>query len=228
MVDIIIPYKRSRWDDSEIMYCLRGIEKYLSGFKNIYIIGDKPKSVPCNIISVPFENELRRSYKERNIYLKLLWAVESEEVSDPFLFFNDDHFLLSNSEASRFPNYYGRWPKSRDDVYGETMRNTRELLPDAEFYDVHCPLLIHKKRFIEKVARADWEKKNGYCLKTLYAHGLEGQHYEDLKIYYQYPMNDLRRMIAGRKWFSADDGARGPEMLELLEGLYPNKNVYEK
>lgn len=225
MLDILLPFKHSKWGDIELKYCLRSLEKHLKNYGDLYIIGDKPLTVKQNFIHVPFESGTNRVYKERNIFQMGMWAVDNE-VGDPFIFFNDDHFLLRDYEAKDFPNYYAEWPV-KSDMYGHTIANTKEVAEGARFADVHCPMVFDKQRFRQKIAMQDWDRKGGYCMKTLYADGLEGEQCTDLKIRLQYPAWQLQEMIKDRDWFSIDDASRGPEVEGLLKGLYPNKSKYE-
>lgn len=223
MIDIVIPFIHSKWADTELKYALRGVEKHLINVGQVWIIGDRPNLK--NIQSVPFENIEGDVWKEKNIYLKLFEACTNLEISDPFLFMNDDHFIMADYDTEAFPNYYSDWPV-RKDMYNHTIQQTKAIIPDALFFDVHCPMVIRKARFIERTA-VDWEKKAGYCLKTLYAHGLPGIEYKDLKIRMQYPPNQIRAMIMGGNWFSICEHARGREMEEVLKELYPNKSTFE-
>ena len=44
MIDVVIPLGTgSRWQDNELRYCLRSIEKNLSGVNEVVIVGEKPK-----------------------------------------------------------------------------------------------------------------------------------------------------------------------------------------
>lgn len=224
-IDIVIPFIHSRWQDTELRFCLRSIEKHLSNVRNVFIIGDKPALK--NIIHIPYEKAPTPLYKERNILKKLMVACEDQRVSNQMIYVNDDHFLLDNYDAETFPNYYSSWPV-RANTYGITLENTKRVIKGAKFYDVHCPILIDKERFKQRMALFNWDTPGGYCMKTLYAHGLTAdENYEDQKIRVQYPIEELRGMIKGRKWFSVCDGARGPQLLQLLNELYPNKSRYE-
>ena len=223
MTDIVIPYVHSRWQDQEVKYALRGVEKYLTGVRNVVIIGDMPAKI-TGVIHIPHPADTRIPWKEKNIYERIRLACEDERVSDRFLYMNDDHFLLSEYEAAGFPGYYSEWP-NHNGAYQHTLNNSREIC--TRFYDVHCPMLISKQRFIATVGALDWNKKFGYCMKSVYAKGLPGEEYPGMKIREQNPIGVLRRMVAGRKWFSVCDQSRGPELERLLNELYPVKSKYE-
>lgn len=234
ITSIVIPFQHSRWADSEIKYALRSVEKHLTGYGDIFIVGDKPRSLKQGYTHIPGELDSDKIYyKERNIYRKLLAACEDKRVSADFLWMDDDHFLLSNYQADRFPIYCNLWPKRRTDIYQQTIDNTLNQWPADKFtfFNLHCPMVYNKAAFVNGIGSLDWEKKAGYCIQTAYMKLIKprvrGEMYPDLKIKYIYPINELRRVITDRKWFSIDDGARGPEMERLLAQLYPNKSRFE-
>lgn len=228
-LDVILPFRHSRWQDLELKYCLRGIEKHLTGVRKVVVVGDYPMSVSRGFTHLPYDgDDPSIVYKERNIYQKLRYGLENRDTTDDVIFFNDDHFITKDYVASEFPNYYDQWPV-KSDVYETTYRNTKDVTgEDALFYDIHAPMVLNKKRFIEIMDGVDWDKKGGYCLKTLYANGLPGEEYKDLKIRVQYPAHQLWQMINGGYWFSMCDRARGNEIESVLKELYPEPSKYER
>ena len=44
-VDLVYPLNKlcSHWRNQELRYSLRSVEKFVKNYRNIYIIGDKPK-----------------------------------------------------------------------------------------------------------------------------------------------------------------------------------------
>ncbi len=103
MLSIVIPLGHgSRWQDNELRYCLRGIEENLQ-FKDIWIIGRIPSWVK-NVNFISFSDS--ENVSDHNIMKKVKVACEHPEITDRFLFANDDHFLLHKFDINNFPNYY--------------------------------------------------------------------------------------------------------------------------
>ena len=234
---IVIPLGvGSRWNDTELRYCLRSVEKHLTGYGDVFIIGEKPSWLR-NVVHIPFDEGFNpQSYeKERNIYKKVMTACNDGRVTDDFLFMNDDHFLLQDYEAMKFPYYCQGWLSEFMTVtdYKTTISNTIELLwplgHDCLYFDIHCPIVYNKARFAWCLS-ADWSKYFGYCIKTVYCNSVEGLkaiEYPDLKINEVYPADKIHKFIAGRPWFSIGDQARQGGLLKVLQELYPNKSKYE-
>jgi len=232
MTDICIPLNnRSTVRNLELRYCLRSIEKHLSGVGNIFIIGHCPDWVQ-NVIHIPADEDPRNRFRDRNIMSKMMIACKDERVSDDFLMVHDDHFLLSDYEASKFPYYHMGPMNEGEGQYGDTKQNTKSLLSFAESfnnYDCHCPIVFNKEKFMRSVTLADWSKWYGYCLKTLYCvmNGIEGEYMEDIKIRMPLEREGVEGLIAGRKWFSIGDRCFSTGMKEVLQTLYPNPSKYE-
>lgn len=236
MVDICIPLNnRSTQKNLELRYCLRSIEKHLRGVGEVFIIGYCPEWVQ-NVTHIPFDEDPRNRFRDRNIMNKMLASCKNERVSDDFLMVHDDHFLLANYEAGAFPYYHMGPMVPNTGQYAETKRNTILTLSGKDDitqvinnYDCHCPILFDKERFI-KVTQVDWSKWYGYCLKTLYCvmNGIMGEYMDDIKIRMPLKADEIKQAIAGRSWFSIGDRCwTEGGMKEVLQTLYPNKSKYE-
>lgn len=233
MIDIVIPLgARSTQKNQELRYCLRSIEKHLTGVGNVFIIGYCPEWL-TGVIHIQMQEDPRNRFRDRNIMLKMQEACKDQRVSDNFLMVHDDHFLLSDYEAGAFPYYHMGPMNEGHGQYGETKQNTKSLLSFAESfnnYDCHCPIVFNKELFMRSVALADWSKYYGYCLKTLYCvmNGIEGEYTTDIKIRMPLKANEIKQQIASRNWFSIGDRCfKEGGMMDVLNELYPNKSKYE-
>jgi hypothetical protein len=235
MTSICIPLNnRSTQKNLELRYCLRSIEKHLRGVGEVFIIGYCPEWVQ-NVTHIPFDEDPRNRFRDRNIMNKMLAACEDERVSDNFIMVHDDHFLLTNYEVGAFPYYHCGHMVPGQGQYGDTKRNTEQLLsPLAGIpilnYDAHCPILFNKEKFM-KVTNVDWSKWYGYCLKTLYCvmNGMTGEYMDDLKIRMPLKADKINQAIVGRSWFSIGDRCwTEGGMKEVLQTLYPTPSKYER
>lgn len=224
---IVIPYRTSRWQDTELKYALRSAVAYLPAIGNIFIIGDRPAWLK-NVIHIPATDEVGPVVKEQNVYNKLMLACKDEWVSDDFIMLNDDHFLLPGFNITK--SYAMLWGERISETYQYTVDNTQKIISSSYNYDTHCPCVFNKKKFIEIMALADWDIKFGYCMKTLYAYGagLPAKIVTDLK----FKNEELRKVdiweaIKGRYFFSIGENMRTGAMAAVLESLYPNKTIYE-
>src|SRR5688572_29644823 len=189
-IDVVYPLKEfgSRWKDNEIRYSLRSVEKHLHGVRNVYIIGHKPEFLQ-NVIHIPAKDA--DEIPDNNILQKVLVACKTPEISSPFLFMNDDHYLLADFDAETFPSYkfhtLSAYVERRgNDGYGRRARNTLKYLKDNglpdNFFDIHFPILYDKKKAKEIFSKLP-KIPDGYILKSIYANALRlpGEEIRDCK-----------------------------------------------
>ena len=223
-MNLLIPIGTgSRWQDNELRYCFRSIEKYLTGWDKIVIVGKLPEWVVPNesLIFIPAEDRIGARHKEHNIYVKILAGIASGHLGEAFLFMNDDHFLLQPFETANFPYHHkGKLiPSSGCNPYKKTVQNTINLLKVADNFDTHCPIVYHTNKFLKAFQGMTWPYY-GYCIKTTYCkrNGITGNYYPDLKIKDESEFSDMRT------YFSTGANFKG---LDLMERLYPEKSQFE-
>ena len=227
MIDIVIPLgKGSKHNNIELDYCIKGIKKHLKGYGNIYIIGENPKR--DDVVFIQHTESAKPVFKERNICDKLLHASSMAQVSDTFLYMNDDHFLLQDIDVDKFPFHHkGILPNtSGDNVYYRSLKNTYRALSAKGFdtlnYDVHAPMLIHKEAFIRTMSAYDWSVSYGYVIKSLYANttGITGSFVRDVKMNKSYSEPEIKAKIDGQMYFSIGDAGLNDAMKKVLKELY--------
>ncbi len=233
-IDVVIPLNhRSFWNDNELKYALRSIQKHLKNYRDVFIIGNKPRGGLVNLGHIPFPDQFL--YPARNIFAKIMKACKNDEISENFLFMNDDHFLLSNFEADKFPFFYKGFLKedlSNPTDYKHTIENTIRVLNGAhplKNFDTHTPILYNKKRFIESLDIYDWNLPHAYAIKSLYCNvqNIPGVYEPDGKIRRAKEASMLRSYLANKKVFSIDDTAINIPLENYFKSLYPEKSKYE-
>lgn len=178
MISVVYPLgKGSRAKDYEIRMSIRSLEKNVSGIKDIWVVGECPAWLNVNHIPAmdPFD------VPDRNIMSKILKACDHPDITEDFLFMNDDHFILRPIDAHTLPYYYSEEmpsyiAKRGLDGYGNRVNNSYELLKSkglqTKYYDIHTPIVYNKTKFKEIMSGLDWNKHHGYVLKSLYANNL--------------------------------------------------------
>lgn len=263
MIDILIPLgKGSRHDNFELRMCLRSIEKHLKGVSNIFIVGEKPGWVQ-NVVHIPQRDNPNNWMRAHNIYSKIMAACsyfddlkfhyqsledfERNEItasliciSDNFLFMNDDHYLLTDYEASEFP-YYHRGVIDLEPMIVNRpqlmqMQNTiREISGWFSYsgydFDIHCPIVYNKNSFRHIFNRVRTWPEHGYGIKSFYCSHLylgNVKMIEDLKFSEPAMKESIYRVLEDRPWFSIGDNClKSGAMKEVLTELYPNKSKWE-
>lgn len=224
-------------DYGELRYCLRSIAKHLKNVGEIYLLGNVMPTWGANMNQIRVGDKEGKEYHEWNIYNKIKVATLIPEISNDFLFMNDDHYLLQDFDADFFPYFYEGIIKDgyrdREFSYQHTRKNTGAVIGhDAKFFDVHCPIRYNKTLF-EKVTRYDWKKDYGYLIKSLYcaANNIGGTPCEDAKINSVESDFYLKNhRLKDKKFFSTHDNCfdEGGALLQIMDELYPMKSKWEK
>lgn len=229
MIDVVYCLgKGSKYKNNELRFSLRSIEKNLSGFGKVWIVGVRPEWLQ-DINHIPAEDPYTYP-PDRNIMEKLKKACEHPEVSENFLFVNDDHYLLHTFTAEAFPYYYNDYlmdyVKRRGmDGYGRRANNTHEYLTEngvqTKNFDIHYPIIYNKAAFLNQVCGAPWsDKHDGFVIKSLYANmmGVQGEPIKDGK-FNTLPSPDV-------KVFSTYPHVKA-SIFRFLKEQFPQKSKFE-
>jgi hypothetical protein len=219
----------------EIKYSLRSIEKHLKGFNNIFIVGTRPHFLKDTITEIPFKDVY--SNKARNIMAKINRASLDDRISHDFILFNDDYFLLKDTEATNYPYYYKNTIEDaiRCNVgeYEQHCRNTLAILKYNQLpitnFDSHYPIIYNKKKFVDMVAKYDWNLRFGPVVKSMYCnhYKIPGEFLADCKISHPVTIKQLKKLNEPRHMFSTSDRALNVHMHHYFKELYPQKSQWE-
>ena len=231
----------STFNDKELMYSMRSVFKHVRNYRRIFVLGSVPQcsepiGVPFEFVPLPDPNLC----KQQNQRAKLLAAVNSPVISDPFLLMNDDFLFLQDlSEPGALPLYrYGmlpahiEWRAASPGDYLDSLRLTdsalrRASLPRRDF-EVHGPILLHKaalEMVLDDFAFPEWASSPGPCYRSLYANylQLEGVPHEDCKVDYPLPsVAAIAAHVANRPFFSLGPGGCNRAMEEYLRMNFPS------
>lgn len=237
MIDVVYLYSAGS-DTIELKYSLRSLEKHLTGFRNLYIVGDDPGFLKdVTIISHPNPHKGNRA---RNIYERILRACQEEAISDYFIYNSDDIFLLRNYKAINFPYYYCNtleetYAKAgKDNSYKKYVEATLKALQEKGLptinFNGHSPIVYHKALFIDIMSQFNWEVPKGYISKSIYCNTLKlpGEFLKDCKIFTPKTKTAIQRKIEKSPLLSTDDFGVNERMKEVLQELFPMPSRWEK
>jgi len=230
-MDIVIPLGTgSRWQNNELRFALRSIEKYLTGYDKIFIIGECPSYLQ-NVIHIPCPDFPGR--KEYSIFNKIMKAVADERCSDYFVFWNDDIFLIDNLQTADFKFWYeGTLQDKYEQSHGHYKAAIKNVIdiskPDDYYTDIHTPIIYNKDYFYKYVACNNWDKE--YVIKSSYTSVMSAsfEPMPDLKINKAMTYYEIKARIKDRLFFSIGTYGVCPPMTKVLTELFPDKSKYEK
>lgn len=235
----------SKWENNELRYSLRSIERYGRNVGSVFIVGHKPDFVSDIVTHIPCGDETNRKHK--NILRKVITAMSNSNISSHFIVSSDDHFYTREVDFDSFPIYYqareiqtkptdGKAPNN----YHRSLAQTKEILIkwglptfqtnphcnthfDADMYKFYYPL------FAEAMELEYGGEMN--CLMgniLIHERNIIPQRFADKKIDLFKNIPDLVRQIDGVECFSISDNAVHCGIGGYLQTTYPNKSKYEK
>lgn len=235
----ILASNGSHWRNNEIRYSLRSLQKHLKGYRNIYVIGEKPAWLN-NVIHVRADDPYKYN-KEANICNKIKIACEHPDISDDFLFINDDHFFLQDTNINEILPYSKKdadLHPSRETNLNKyelcrlnTWRALKEKGLTTYLYDIHTPIIYNKKKFLEVIKQYPWDNDDiGFVVKSMYGNTLDLGHfpYKDCKIDKEVTKEQIDEKLADRWIWSIGDHALSPVTIKYIDELYPIASKYEK
>jgi hypothetical protein len=234
LIDVVYIFgKGSPWQNNELRYSLRSVEKNLRYYRNVFLIGAKPDFIGPEVIEVPYKDVYAN--KQRNIMSKILRACNDSRISQEFMLFNDDYFLLEPTEAPTYPYYFDKDLKTKSNEYSNAYKNcideTIQALQgkDGRHFDIHKPIIYNKLKFKAMVAIYDWNVRYGYIVKSMYCNhnNIQGVQMADNKINYPYRAELIEQINTGQPMFSIGDKALNQAMKAYIMKKFPNKSSFE-
>lgn len=250
-MDILITSIQSPFP--ELKYCLRSIEKYAKGIDKIYIVGELPPYIKKSSVNfIPLKKLHDGDNKAADVWYKVYKACFSD-ISDDFIVFSDDIFLTEEVDFTDFEirrrehplnwytNYKGELEKctGRDSNIIKKVRFYTANWLDKHGYgtknfDIHCPIPINKKKFIEMSEKFPFIRKNvsgdgPYVFKSCYGNYINasGKVEIDNKVLFEEDFPGNKRL--DRSWFFSTGIFMGlPETYKQFKELYPEPSEYEK
>lgn len=242
-MDILITYRHTFGND--LKYCIRAIEKHAKGIDNIYVVGDKPlnadaKHIPCSHYNY-IDNKLASTWQ------KVYEASKLKELSDDFVLFSDDYFLTKDVDFTTYKNKVRKYDLDRDaegkkislvesNGYIKVRLLTANYLRARGYtfknYDLHCPMILNKKKVIELSERFPWKRKliSGfapYALKSVYGNYFKEpcEVFSDNKILLHPEFTIENPKLKKGFVFSTGNFIHTPEVVSVFEDLYPKEEA---
>lgn len=244
MQDIDVVYvlgTGSPWNNNEIRFSLRALEKNLEGFRKVFVVGEKPEFLQ-NITHIPCEDIFSSQNADGNIITKVLKACKNRGLTSKFLFINDDHIVIKPIRAEEVPPFHkGDLTKQPKEYFEENfwrgrLFRTRNILVKkglpAKHYDCHTPIVFHKKKFPEVVKQFEYEKGIGYTMKSLYgnieyqdAPRLSG---EKVTLFRPFILRDIEKRVSKATFVAFNDTGLSPALKTWLYKMFPAPSKFEK
>jgi len=222
------------WDDNEIRYSLRSVEKNLENAGNVFIVGEFPAWMNEETLAhIPADDIY--DHKIKNAVHKILIACADKRISDNFILMNDDFLFLTPQTVSQNLNIgyiddAQRDHKTRRGYYFRAIRETNQMLKMAGIakpvnYEVHYPMIINKKAFRAIIEGVGW-KNIGYIFRSVYGNviGIVGKETKDYKAFSIKEVFEMK----DRAFMSTDNYVvTNPKFQNWIREKFNKKSKYE-
>lgn len=159
-LDVVIFHKEDEEGDLELRYTLRWLKNL--PHRDVYIIWHKPEWVQ-NVKHIPFKDKYThnakkdtRENKADNMFDKMMVACRHPDISDTFIYCNNDYYILHPRETLEMytkgklqHHRDGYVRKNWETSYSQVLDSTLKLFPNAMAFTVHAPIPFNKKMMLE-------------------------------------------------------------------------------
>lgn len=234
----------SRHNNVELKYSLRSIEMYCTGYKRVFLVGEKPEWI-TNVEYFPSDDLYDCTHK--NMMKKILDACHYTDISEDFVMQGDDHFYVRPYDFSKIVPYEkGELPTQFKDrevapKYRTSLIDTRNWLISHGYPYMngsqHCGMWFRKSLFLEiesELLLPAFGFKYGLESSSIMSAalnkhlGIPYEHRKDCKIKDFSSEEHLQERIGDNFCFSIYDGAFNNGIEYILDKWYPKKSKYEK
>lgn len=200
LMDVVYLVKDTK-ENEELRYSLRSVEKNFPYRKVVFVGGVPDGILPDCWISVKQNGDTKWDNTHRMIQAACL----CKNVSDDFVLFNDDFFVMKNVEALHY-FYKGTLLERANELekafpnspsYRHRLMRAERMLHGKGYstfnYELHTPIVINKKKMLEIYKMFPF----GSAVRSLYANVFCGQglQCDDVKIY------DMHTVPTGEETF---------------------------
>lgn len=232
----------SKWNNNELRFSLRSVEKNLKGVGKIYVVGENPGYFTDKIIYIYYPDPLGGRNADGNMALKILRACSEENLSDNFLFMNDDFIINREMEVSEIPWLHKNDMATRPEeywnreFYRKRLRRTFEVLQERNLptiqYDYHAPMLMNKHEFPKVMEQFDYKEDIGYTFRSLYGNCMKLPAIpilgKKVTLYRNYKVAQLDKKTSNIDFVGYNDYGLNSSLKWWLINAFPDKSSYEK
>lgn len=169
---VVIPYCKEFAQGKELLYALRSWDKNCCFPANFVVIGDKEDwFYEIHFIECPRVSD----NPSVDTYHKLKVALESDLVTDDFIWTNDDIYVLQPIDLShiQLPKVLGPLDTSKyKGFYRENMQRTIDCLKQlgaaCQNYGTHTPVMFNKASWLGLIAKLDEQITQGMLYTSIY------------------------------------------------------------
>jgi hypothetical protein len=230
----------SRWKNNELRYSLRSVEKNLVNVDKIWVVGANP-GFTKGIRFIEHPDEFEPVNASGNVTRKLIRVCSEPELSEDFLFFNDDFIVIKPCDANKLPTWYKQdmadYPPEffNKNDWRRRMKATFNTLQSCGLptlnYDYHAPMHFNKTLFPQVMQRFDYSSGIGLLYRSLYGNTLQvpatQMTIEKRTIFRELTFAEINYLIRKSHFFAFSDAGLNDELKLWLFANFPTQSRYE-
>ena len=228
----VVYFVKDGLHNEEFRYSLRSVCLNLP-HKRVWVFGGCPTNIVPDIRVRVAQSGKTKWDRVRNMFLT---ACENKEVSDDFVLFNDDFFVMKPVTEIK-PYYRCTLDKhislleskylNRSNEYTRLLRRCRDNLTKRGItplsYELHIPFIFNKNKLLQMLNTFPEQ----HCTRTMYGnlYGVGGERVNDVKVFSIKPGFDYRTST----FLSTDDSVVNVnnDIWRYLQKQFPHKSEYE-
>lgn len=237
MIDVLyIMGRDSLYNNEELKYSLRSLEKNGQGVGKVYIAGFCPDFV--NRDEVVWVDVQDVSNPRFNHWWKVYNTFKSHpEMTKEVVLMYDDIFITKPTNLVKYPYYYSgvlraatrenRYHLAKEKSY-HFLNSIGESVLD---FENHCPIRYNRSKFVKMEDIFDGLENDviGLSVRSvfanMYAKREEMKKQDDLKI--REPVTDIEEVIKGHDYFSISANRFDGQVLKWLQDNFKEKSRFE-
>ncbi len=232
----------SRWNNNEIRFSLRSIEKNGLNVGQIFVVGECPDFL-SDVVHIPAEDIFNPNVNaDGNIAIKVLTACADQRLSENFLFINDDHILLKPVLLDEIPTFHKGDMTTYLPIYWQLnywrkrLHRTMETLIlkglSAYHFDCHTPIVLNKISFPEVMSGFDYTHDIGLTMKSLYGNSIYSKSgkllgHEKKTVFKNFTLQQLDERLSDCGYMSFNDDGLNNSLKIWLYRQFPIRSKWE-
>lgn len=242
-VTVVIPYIKEFAQGNELQMALRGWDKHFKEDFRVVVIGDREPWMNDQVDVI----ECKRIGNNPPIDIahKMLLAIESDLVSEKFIWSNDDQYLVSPCVLADFETLKceGRLKEPfPNNLYGRNKKATTELLKEAKKptfdFSTHTPFVFEKEKLADLIEEFELTK-NAHLISSLYYNWFfpdfvplrMNLEVDNIKVGVYRPnanFGKLKQLIPQKKLVSNSQSGWTEEFSKIMNKIHSEKCRFEK
>jgi hypothetical protein len=233
-MDLIYPVGRAAlWGHNELRFSIRAAEKFLK-FDKLFLVGYKPSFINDKAIHLLVEDD--QGHKYDNVAQKVKFILDCDQISEDFIYMNDDFFPLQPFEPvpylwnDKLKKWVDNYPCYKGKYYDNICRLYKHF-PDGKFFETHFPIVFNKAK-----AKAVIEKYNlgiTLMLRSYYANEYEQElapviESADYKVSRGGTLKEIGMLPKDAPFLSCSNEAANDTLFKsFIMTRFPNKSSFE-